>query len=347
VERYVLNNFLQAVNHKEPEQVPVTIWVTSPFICSLFNAKVKNYHLNPQLMLKTQLTLQREFPQVMLLPGIFADFGTAVEPSSFGCEVVWFENAPPYTKPVIKNFHDIVHLKPVNPKKDGLMPRALEIYRYFWNNLDKRYIENYGYLDGIAFSMGPVETAGLIMGYDNFLISLYDHPDLIHKLLNVVTVSIIGWLKAQEQVNGKIKRLFVCDHMPHSLSSSHFEEFFFPYVFRIFKEFPESIKLYHNEGNVLHVLSRIADLGADIFHFGVDIKKAKETIGEIVCLMGNLDPVNLLLKGKPEQILRECKRCINIASPGGGYLLSTAGGLAPGTPRKNVKAMVDSVKSSV
>jgi len=61
--------------------------------------------------------------------------------------------------------------------------------------------------------------------------------------------------------------------------------------------------------------------------------------------MGNLDPVNLLLKGTLQQVLAECKRCISIAAPGGGYLLSSAGGLAPGTPMENLKAMIDSVKT--
>jgi len=341
----LLSSFLQAVNHKEPDPVPVAIWVTSPFVCSLFNVKVKDYHLDPQLMLETQLALQREYPGMMLLPGAYPEFGTVVEASSFGCEVVWFENDAPYVKPAIKNLRDVVYLKPPNPQKDGLMPRVLEGYRYLWNSLDKRYIDNYGYLDGVAFSMGPIETAALIVAFDNFLISLYDYPDLIHQLLDVVTDSIILWIKAQEEVNGKIKRLFVADHMPHSLSSSHFEEFFFPYLLRIFKEFPDAIKLYHNEGNVLHVLDRIGNLGADIFHFGVDISEAKRIIGDRVCLMGNLDPVNLLLRGTPQQVLRECKRCISIASPSGGYLLSSAGGLAPGTPRENLKAIIDSVKT--
>ena len=341
----VLNRFLQAVNHRQPGQVPVVFWNTSPFVCSLFDVKVKDYHLDPQLKLKTQLALQKEYPQVMLLPGIYPEFGTVVEASSFGCEVVWFENDAPYVKPAIKNLQDVVHLKPPNPQKDGLMPRVLEEYRYFWNSLDKRYIDNYGHLDGVAFSMGPTETAALIVGYDLFLLSLYDHPRLIHKLLNVLTDSIIVWLKTQEQVNGRLKRLFIGDHMPTQVSRSHFEEFCFPYLSKVFKEFPYAIKLYHNEGSISHVLGRIADLGADIFHFGVDISEAKRMIGYRVCLMGNLDPVNLLLKGTPQEVLAECKRCISIAALGGGYLLSSAGGLAPGTPRENLKAMIDSVKT--
>jgi uroporphyrinogen-III decarboxylase len=55
--------------------------------------------------------------------------------------------------------------------------------------------------------------------------------------------------------------------------------------------------------------------------------------------MGNLHPVNLLLNGTPEEIRKEALTCIEQGSPGGHFLLSSAGGMAPHTPLRNLQAM--------
>lgn len=341
-----MKKFVTAIRHEETREVPVALWAGGPFLSGLVNCTAIEYYKDSELKLKAQLFAQHEFPEAILIPGIWADFGQAVEPSSFGCDILWREDTGPYLKPAFQDIHKVLYLRGINPEKDGLMPRVLKEYNYFWKKLDSKYIEDYGYLNGVAFSMGPVETAALVIGYEKFLLDIYDHPSLIHKLLNIVTHSIILWLKAQEKINGKLKRLFIADHLSSQVSPAHFEEFYLPYLKAIFKEFSEAIRLYHNEGDVLHVLDKIPELGMNIFQFGVDIERAKRTIGDNVCLMGNLDPVNLLLKGRPNQIIQECERCIKLAAPGGGYILSAAGGLARGTPKENVKTMVKSVKFS-
>ena len=332
------------------------IWGIAPFITHLAKVKEKEYYLNPKLKLQTQTLFQMDFPDILMVPGIWADFGSVVEPSAFGCEVVWFDRDAPYIKPALDDVKDITKLKLPDPQKSGLMPKALEQYTYIWAHVDKKLVSNYGYLDGLAFCVGPVETAALILGYDKFLLLLYDNPDLAHKLLDLVTEGIMNWLKAQQRMNGKIKRLFVADHMPTQVSSSHFEEFCLPYFRRIFQEFPQAVKLYHNEGNVSHILTKIPQIEANIFHFGIatklnktspsieDLKQAKKKIGKQICLMGNLDPLKELLNVDPEKVSALCRERIRYGAPCGGYLLSSAGGMAPGTPRRNIQAMLEATK---
>ncbi len=342
----VLNNFLRAINHKQPERIPVVLCISTPYICELFGVKYEDYYFNSELKLKVQCAFQDKYPEMILIPGIYPDFGCGVvEPSAFGCQVIQKDN-PLHPAVGSKDLHDIIHLKPPDPDKDGLMPLVLKEYRYYWDNLDKKYIENYGYLDGCAFSMGPVETAALVIGHESFLSGLYDHPGLIHQLLNIMSDFIIIWLKAQERVNGRLKRIYFFDHTPARLSSPHFEEFVFPYLSRVFNEFSYAIKLFHIcEKNISHNLKRIGDLGIDALHFATDISEVKKTIGDKVCLMGNLNPITLLSKGTPQQVFKECKRCISIADNyNGGYILSPSGALIPGTSRENIQAVIDSTK---
>ena len=77
---------------------------------------------------------------MMMLPGVYAYFGPIVEASAFGSKIVWPENGPPWAPPFMKDITEIDHLKIPNPKTDGLMPKVLEEYRYFWKHLDPYYI---------------------------------------------------------------------------------------------------------------------------------------------------------------------------------------------------------------
>lgn len=350
-----LNDFSKFIKGKESDKTPVVVWGTGPPLTRLVGVKEIDYYLKPGVKLKTQLAFQDNFPEIISAPGIYADFGSAVEPSAFGCPVVWFDNQPPYVKPAINSISEIFNLKIPDPEKDGLMPKALKEYEYMWGHIEKGYVENYGNLDGLGYSLGPVETSALIMGYDKFLIGLYDNPKATHLLLEMATETIIRWLRAQEKINGRLKRLYIPDHMPTQMSKNHFEKFFFPYLKKIYDEFPEALKLYHNEGNVSHVLAEIPAMGADIFHFGITIKSnttspslndlevAKKTIGNKICLMGNLDAVKELRSLSPDRVLEICKSRLKVGAPGGRYFLSSAGGMAPGTPPENIKAMIKSV----
>jgi uroporphyrinogen decarboxylase len=60
--------------------------------------------------------------------------------------------------------------------------------------------------------------------------------------------------------------------------------------------------------------------------------------------MGNVDPVNVMLRGTPERVEEECKRCIQVGAPGGGFILSLGGGPSMETPEENIEAMVRAAK---
>ncbi len=347
------DNFFRAVGFDLPYSIPVACCISSPYICSLYGAGMKDYLFDAELKLKLQCAFQKEFPEMMIVPGIYPDFGCGVvEPSAFGCRLVQRENNPLspeprcpkvlHAKPGEMTNHEIAALTVPDPKKDGLMPQVLSQYRYFWKNLENRLIDEYGYLDGFAFSMGPVETAALVVGYENFLIGLHDFPKVIHGLLDMVTDFIIGWVRLQEQVNGKLKRIYFFDHTPARVGPDHFEEFVFPYLFRVMREFSYAVKMFHIcEKRISHVLGRLGDLGIDVLYFAADLTEVKNALGGKVCLMGNLDPIGLVLKGGPERISAECGRSIEIASDArGGYILAPSGALIPGTPREHVRAIM-------
>ena len=56
-------------------------------------------------------------------------------------------------------------------------------------------------------------------------------------------------------------------------------------------------------------------------------------------LKGNLDPVNILLNGTPENVRKQAEYLIQIAGTGGGYILSTACSVSPATTAANLSVL--------
>lgn len=52
----------------------------------------------------------------------------------------------------------------------------------------------------------------------------------------------------------------------------------------------------------------------------VDIRRAKETVGKVACIGGNMS-TTLLINGTPEQVVDETRRMIDLCAPGGGFIM--------------------------
>ncbi len=323
--------------------VMAAIWNTAPFLNAVFNIDLKQYYTNAHIKLKVQQDFQRLFPDFICFPGIWADYGALCEPSAFGCPIIWPNESAPMALPAVSSLSEAVALRPPNPKKEGFMPAALGEYQYFHENADRDIMDEYGYLNGVAASFGPVELAAVIMGHENFFVSLVSQPVQVHELLKVTTESVIVWLKAQEGVNGTLKRFSLADHLPGQISPTLFDEFWAPYTKEVLDQFPEAMVLYHNEYPISYV-HKLVELGFDIFNFGGPLAPVKQALGNSVTLMGNIDPIEVLLGGEPEAVKSEAVECLQEGAAEGRFLLSAAGGLAPNTPIDNLKAMAEALQ---
>ena len=52
-----------------------------------------------------------------------------------------------------------------------------------------------------------------------------------------------------------------------------------------------------------------------------ELFKAKEVLGDVVCLQGNV-PLSLLVSGTPDDVKDYCKRLIDRVGKGGGFIMS-------------------------
>jgi uroporphyrinogen-III decarboxylase len=70
--------------------------------------------------------------------------------------------------------------------------------------------------------------------------------------------------------------------------------------------------------------------------------RAKETVGKVACIAGNV-PLSLLCTGTENEVKEYCKRLIDTAGRDGGFILSTGAGMEGAKP-ENVRAMIDFTK---
>ncbi len=344
LERYYLAAML-----KEPDQVPVVIYCSEPTYVAFCGERLLELYKDPAKMLACQLRFIERFPNA--LHGHFTLWPRMSGPgdgfpTAFGAELEWAEGSSPVTKPVIRDPSEIDSLEVPDPWSDGRLPYQLEALKYYVEHAPVKVREHYGLLDNQVYCPGGVEYAALLMGYDKFLLGFYRYPKKIHKLIRIVTDSAIEFAKAQEEIVGKATKVFISDHSATFMSRKHFLEFAFPELKRIAETFKGALIVYHNEGDIRHILDLIPEMGVDIFHFGspIDVAEAKRKIGDKVCLMGNIPSIEVMLKGDPEIVESVCRRAILDGAAGGGFILSVSGGLVPHTPAENIDAMIRSAE---
>lgn len=100
------------------------------------------------------------------------------------------------------------------------------------------------------------------------------------------------------------------------------------------------------EGKCDSRLELIGDIpkGKAVYMFeSTDLVKAKEVLGDTVCLQGNV-PASLLIGGTPDDVDDYCRNLIQKVGKGGGFILDGAVGIADESKTENVIAMAESVK---
>ena len=73
----------------------------------------------------------------------------------------------------------------------------------------------------------------------------------------------------------------------------------------------------------------------------VDLAEAKRRVGDRLCIKGNINTFGFMLNATPAQVEEKCKRLIDVAAPGGGFVLSTGDQCGRDTPHANLFKMVE------
>ncbi|MCE5313657.1 MAG: uroporphyrinogen decarboxylase family protein [Armatimonadota bacterium] len=322
-------------NRKQPD-VAVALIADSPSIPGLTGVTTMDYLCNQEAWLRANLAVMQRFPDVIFLPGTWVEYGVAIEPSAFGCPLKWSQTGPPAAMPILAEASDVAKLSLPNPEVDGLMPVTLE-----WQRNMRSRLADHGQVVKIVTARGPLAIASQVRGVTNLLMDIKVEPEAAKDLIELCCQTAIMWLRAQSEVYDEVEAVELHDDIVGMLSPNDYEEFAHPYLERIFSAFPEHVHIYHNDMPGIRFVNRLADAGMDVFNFShlLDISEVDSAIGDRVCLMGNVAPIDVLVHETPEQVLASAEACMS--SVRGGLLLSAGGGLSPGVKPENIDALVE------
>lgn len=128
------------------------------------------------------------------------------------------------------------------------------------------------------------------------------------------------------------------------MSSEQYIEFYWPSLRKVMIGLINEglVPIAFAEGRYEARLEIISDLPENktVWWFErTDMARAKETVGKIACIAGNV-PNALFRAGTPDEMKDYCKNLIDVAGKGGGFILSTAAGMQ-GAKAENVAALID------
>ena len=333
--------FAKAARGDQVDCVPVALIVDSPWLPGYAGIDTLDYFLRPDEWLRINLGLLKRFPDVAWIPGFWVEYGMAAEPSAFGARIIWHHDQPPAIEPVHGGLAALADLKPADPHRHGLMPLVLQHYA----NTERRLIAEGMNIKMVA-ARGPLAVAGWLLGFSDIMVALVEQPEAIARLLDLLTNTVITWLRAQLSVLRAPEGILVLDDLVGMLSPAMFEQFVRPYYSPIFGAFDGLIKVYHNDTPCVHLLEPLSTLGFDVFNFSheMDISAVQAKMPGTV-LMGNVPPMNIMVRGTPQEAASWAQECVR-KTGGRRLILSAGGGVSPGTLPETIDALARVARAS-
>jgi uroporphyrinogen decarboxylase len=104
--------------------------------------------------------------------------------------------------------------------------------------------------------------------------------------------------------------------------------------------------LLHSCGHIKAYLDDLAQTKIAAVHplqrtAGMDLGEVKTRYGDRFCIIGNIDSSRTLPFGTSEDVAAEVRQAIDIAAPGGGYILASDHSLHDGIPVENITTMFE------
>ena len=334
-------NFKTAAHLGIPSQVPVALIVDSPWLPGWAGIDTRDYFLYPEKWLEINQNLLTRFPGAVWIPGYWVEFGMAAEPSAFGAKIHFYPDQPPAIEPLLADLDFWANAKPVNPLEDGFMPLALRLYQ----QMDAR-LSAEGTPIRMVAARGPLAVTSWLVGITSLMEGLVLQPEATSRLLETVTTSLISWLQAQLDCLSHPEGILLLDDLVGMVSPRTYKAQVEPHLKRLFAAFEGLIRIYHNDTPCPRLLESLVEAGFDVFNFSheTDITFVKEKMGHRVALLGNVAPLDLGVRGTPEEVYVAATDCLEKAAPGGGMILSFGGGVSPGTKPENIDALLQAAR---
>lgn len=230
---------------------------------------------------------------------------------------------------------------------EGLKEKAEELYR---NGEYAIVVDPTGAI--------PFGNAQLLRGFDTFLVDLMVNQKFAEILMDKLLTfqirllenifkkigSYIDVIKVADDL-GTQDSLFMSPKLYRKLIKPRHKE-----LISFIKKNTKAKVLLHTDGAVYPLIEDFIEIGVDILNpiqvssSGMGPSKLKKEFGNQLCFWGAIDTQRVLPHGTTKDVEEEVKRRIDELAPGGGYVLASVHNIQPDVPPENICAMYRSAQ---
>ncbi|MCR4439968.1 MAG: uroporphyrinogen decarboxylase family protein [bacterium] len=329
----------QVVAGKVFTPLPVGFIIDSPWLPNWYGMRILDYFSNDELWFAANLKAANDFPDVLFLPGFWAEFGMCTEPSAFGARCSFPEKEFPHAHKVLASIADLEALPQPNPRTDGLLPFVLNRLK-----LAEPKLRGHGHCVYFSVARGPLNIAAHLMGTTEFLTTMMIEPEKTEQLLDKITSFLKDWLHLQRETFPTIDGIFLLDDIVGLIGEEEFRRFALPRFKELFAH-DVAIRFFHNDAPCGVSAPYLAEMGVNLFNMGFDVSlcELQRLTGGKVTLLGNIPPRDVLANGTPQQVEVATAGLLNSLTDKARVIVSCGGGMPPGVKTENILALVRTV----
>jgi len=325
-----------AFDLEEPYRVPVTVIAGASWMVHFAGETFAGIKEDPDKIADVYVQAFRKIGQDLLFVGsLSANYpihflGCAIEDNS--------SDAPALTGTVIQSLDDLNLLRIEKVLQNPVMQGIIRSNHLVAEEIGKETLVMPG-------QWAPFSFAARILGTEATMLSTIECPDGLIELIRFSTEliwSILEPILAHEDISGAI--LYDPVASGDLISPDTFRTLAAPFIKDLIGRIKAKDKysMIHICGNTTRILEDIVDIGPHCFSLDskVNLGKAKEILGEKVCVAGNVSPTGAFLSGTPEEVIKEAQACVDTWGKGGGYLLTLGCDFPKTVPLANVMALM-------
>jgi len=293
----------------------------------------------PELACEVTLQPLRRFPLDAAI--LFSDILTI--PDAMGLGLYFTEGEGPRFQKPVRTAADVGRLAVPDPERE--LKYVMDAVRLIRRELNGRVP-----LIGFAGSPWTLATymveGGGSRDFDGIKSLMFDQPELMHRLLDVLARAVTAYLNAQVAAGAQALMLF--DTWGGVLTPRDYGEFSLQYMEHVIRGLTREydgrrvpVILFTKNGG--QWLERMTDSGADALgiDWTTDLGDARARVGNRVALQGNMDPS--MLYAAPERIRAEVETILANYGQGTGLVFNLGHGIHPHVDPDKVAVVVDSV----
>ncbi len=329
----------KTMGHEEPDRVPLIEALVAYEIQSQFlGRKVEDSDLKSQ----AEFWAQAGYDSIPLTVGMMNPGEVTQESSIY--RVV--------QKTLRKEGDEMV---PWNIEENGVITEPGDYDRFPWEEAARLDFSKFSGIQPflpqgmkILACSGKVFTVTwMLLGFQNFCLSLYMQEDLVSKVFQKVgEIQVQGAKKLSKIPN--LGALWVVDDLCYGSGPMIDPKFFRKYVFPWYEELGALAKkqgllfFFHSDGNLWPIMEDLISIGFDAIHpidpTSMDIREVKARVGKKLGILGNIH-TDLLNRGTSEQVRKLTRETLRDIAPGGGFAIGSGNSVPNWARFENFQAM--------